>query len=265
MPEGLRILATQSIAALGLAIVLGVLVKPDVPTLEGGTATLPPQGPNGVGSPGDPTLFSPEELRTLQQRFGVHGPQTPLAQLLTRGVDQLQPLRTQTLDKIKALKPVIVREAQQHHLNPMLLTAILFDEIQHSKPGEDLPFIVHSGFVKTHGPAQIGISELIHQKMLPENPSDEDIAWARDILLDPNENVIILAGKIQRLKRALGLPTNTALQASRNHLDTKAIATLAYLHNGKLDYPARVLHYMQDPELHGVIYSTQTAPSSWLI
>ena len=25
-------------------------------------------------------------------------------------------------------------------------------------------------------------------------------------------------------------------------------------HNGKLDYPARVLGYMQDPELHGLIY-----------
>ena len=35
----------------------------------------------------------------------------------------------------------------------MLITAILFDEIQHSKPGESLPFIAHSGLVKTHGPA----------------------------------------------------------------------------------------------------------------
>ena len=49
----------------------------------------------------------------------------------------------------------------------MLVTAILFDEIQHSKPGEDLPFVVHSGLVSTHGPAQLGISELIHQGRLP--------------------------------------------------------------------------------------------------
>ena len=26
--------------------------------------------------------------------------------------------------------------------------------------------------------------------------------------------------------------------------------------NGKLDYPARVLRYMQDPALHGLIYSS---------
>ena len=44
------------------------------------------------------------------------------------------------------------------------------------------------------------------------------------------------------------------LQASRSYLDAKTIATLTYLHNGKLDYPARVLGYMQDPELHGLIY-----------
>ena len=44
------------------------------------------------------------------------------------------------------------------------------------------------------------------------------------------------------------------LQVSRSYLDAKAIATLTYLHNGKLDYPARVLVYMQDLELHGLIY-----------
>ena len=53
----------------------------------------------------------------------------------------------------------------------MLLTAILFDEIQHSKPGESLPFIAHSGLVRTHGPAQIGVSELIHQKLLRKIPA----------------------------------------------------------------------------------------------
>ena len=39
----------------------------------------------------EPTDFSPEELKLLQRRFGVHGPQTQLAQLSTSGVDQLQP------------------------------------------------------------------------------------------------------------------------------------------------------------------------------
>ena len=58
----------------------------------------------------------------------------------------------------------------------MLVTAILFDEIQHSKPGESLPFIAHSGLVKTHGPAQLAITELIHQGLLPANPNANEIA-----------------------------------------------------------------------------------------
>ena len=209
----------------------------------------------------DPTDFSPEELRLLQRRFGVHGPQTPLAQLLTSGVDRLQPLRARTLSRLRALKPVILKESREHSVNPMLLTAILFDEIQHSKPGEDLPFIAHSGLVKTHGPAQIGITELIHQKQLSPQPSPEEIAWARHQLLDPHVNVALLAGKLQRIKGQLGLRPNTILQVNRSYMEAKAIATLSYLHNGKLDYPVRVLGYMQDPELHGLVYSRYTPDS----
>lgn len=41
----------------------------------------------------------------------------------------------------------------------MLLAAILFDEMQHAKPGEDLPLAAHSGLFSTHGPAQLGLSE----------------------------------------------------------------------------------------------------------
>lgn len=225
--------------------------------IEPGNTELEPQ----VEPPSDPTAFSAEELQLLQRRFGVHGPQPALAQLFTSGVDQLQPLRAQTLGRLSDLKPVILRECSQLSINPMLVTAILFDEIQHSKPGEDLPFIAHSGLVKTHGPGQLGISELIHQNLLPANPSQEDIAWARELLLDPAANVRLLAGKMNRLKRELGLPTGSILVASQSFLDAKAIATLAYLHNGKLDYPARVLRYMQDPALHALIYGGyQTNP-----
>ena len=42
-----------------------------------------------------------------------------------------------------------------------------------------------------------------------------------------------------------------------NRRDAKIAATIAYLHNGKLDYPARILGYMQDPELHALMYSTR--------
>ena len=247
MSDRLRFIAAG--ACVAVAIGLGFLRTTPGIDMEPGQAqsTLEMQ-PN-------PADFSVEELQILQRRFGVHGPQTPLAQLFTDGMDQLQPLRLRTLDRLQALKPVILRESAQHRVNPMLVTAILFDEIQHSKPGEGLPFIAHSGFVKTHGPAQLGISELIHQNKLPQQPTPEEVAWARNQLLNPEQNVRLLAGKLQRLKRELGLSPHGVLQASRSYLDAKAIATLSYLHNGKLDYPARVLRYMQDPELHGLIYS----------
>ena len=213
----------------------------------------------------NPTDFSPEELHELLRRFGVHGPQTPIAQLFTQGVDQLEPLRAQTLSKLERLEPIIHRECRRQHVNPMLVTAILFDEIQHSKPGEDFPLIAHSGLVKTHGLAQIGISELIHQNRLPKNPTKEDIVWAREQLLDPAINIELLTGKIRRLKQELGFPDDYVLIASRSYLEAKAIATLTYLHNGKLDYPARILRYMQDPELHGLMYGDRVEDYSWLI
>ena len=213
----------------------------------------------------DPTDFTAEELRYLEKRFGVHGPQTPLAQLFTRGIDQLQPLRAQTVSRLDGLKPVIVRESKRYRINPMLVTAILFDEIQHSKPGEDIPFVAHSGLLKTHGPAQLGISELIHQKRLPQHPTAEQISLARNLLLNPESNIELLAGKIARLKNDLGLPSKALIEASRSYKHAKAIATLAYLHNGKLDYPARILRYMQDPELHGLIYSQHSSAELPLI
>ena len=53
----------------------------------------------------EPTDFTPEELKLLQRRFGVHGPQTQLAQLFTSSVDQLKPLRSSTLNRLRKLKP----------------------------------------------------------------------------------------------------------------------------------------------------------------
>ena len=64
---------------------------------------------------------------------------------------------------------------------------------------------------------------------------------------------------LEPLKIALAFPSKTIFQASRSYFDAKVIATLAYLHNGKLDYPARILRYMQDPELHGLIYSRRSS------
>ncbi|MGB5135891.1 MAG: helicase DnaB [Prochlorococcaceae cyanobacterium] len=213
----------------------------------------------------DPLRFSPEELRELHRRFGVHGPQPRLAQLFSTGIDQLQPLRNHTLGQIEALRPVILSECAREHINPMLVTAILFDELRHAKPGENHPIAAHSGLFTTHGPAQIGVGELVHQGLLSEDASPEEVTAARDQLLDPEQNVKLLVGKIARLKRALDFPTDRMLDASRSARDAKALATLAYLHNGKLDYPRGILALMQDAELHALIYGRQKHSVSPLI
>ena len=213
----------------------------------------------------DPATFSAEELHELQNRFGVHGPQPRLAQLFTEGLDDLAPLRAHTLGRLADLRPKVLEESQRRGVNPMLMAAILFDEMQHAKPGKDVPLAAHSGLFRDHGPAQLSVDELVHQGLLrPEaSPGEVDAAVAR--LLDPEQNVAILAGQLARLQGLLGVPKGHRLQVSTNPHDAKIAATLAYLHNGKLDYPQRILRYMQDPELHALIYTVQERPVSPLI
>ena len=224
-----------------------------------------PKGLTNEGQRPDPLDFSEAELRDLNRRFGVHGPQPKLAQLFTEGLDQLQPLRVHTLSRVEALRPLILAESRRHHINPMLVAAVLFDELQHAKPGEDAPLVAESGLFQTHGPAQLSLGEMQKQGLLSEHATPEQISEARLHLLDPEGNVQVLVGKFARLSKALSLPQRHLLMASNSPRDAKALATLAYLHNGKLDYPGRILRYMQDAELHGLIYGSRTSPTSVLI
>jgi hypothetical protein len=185
--------------------------------------------------------------------------------LFTAGLDNLLPLRTHTLGELEALRPVILAESKRHRINPMLLAAVLFDELQHAKPGEDSAVAARSGLFSTNGPAQIGLGELIKQGLLPADATPAQVEEARLQLLDPDRSVAVLATKFVRLSEALGLPRDRMLMASASPRDAKGLATLAYLHNGKLDYPARVLRYMQDPELHALIYGNRNTVTSPLI
>ena len=235
----------------------------------------PPIGSTSVASPQlaspteglrpDPIDFSTEELRALNRRFGVHGPQPKLAQLFTEGLDSLQPLRSNTLEKIVELDPVILAESRRQHINPMLVAAVLFDELQHAKPGENTRLAAQSGLFSTHGPAQLSLGEMVKQGLLSPEATEAELDQARLELLDPERSVALLVGKFARLSKDLGLPRNRTLMASTSHRDAKGLATLAYLHNGKLDYPGRILRYMQDPELHALIYGRRNRQVSPLI
>ncbi|MFM9041626.1 MAG: hypothetical protein ACKOHJ_05180 [Vulcanococcus sp.] len=103
------------------------------------------------------------------------------------------------------------------------------------------------------------------QGLLRPDASEEEIQAARDQLLNPERNVELLAGKMTRLLGLLGRQASNTRDVSHNHRNAKTVATLAYLHNGKLDYPRRILSYMKDPELHRVVYGNLKKPLSPLI
>ncbi|MEB3173042.1 MAG: helicase DnaB [Cyanobacteriota bacterium] len=227
--------------------------------------TLAPLPSSDGSATADPLDFSADELKELHRRFGVHGPQPRLSQLFTAGLDQLEPLRTVTYTRLVDLRPVVLRESRRHQINPMLVMAVLFDELHHAKPGESTPLAAHSGLFSTLGPAQLGLGEMVHQGLLAKDANPEQIKAAREQLLDPERNVALLVGKFARLSRDLGYPTDRTLIASASPHDAKALAVLAYLHNGKLDYPRRILRYMQDPELHALIYGQRKIPTTPLI
>ena len=275
---GRRLRPRRASSPLVLVLAITVLVVPAMRRLARPTVVTNPdllgslpaprdplQAPSSEGLRPDPLDFSEEELRELNRRFGVHGPQPRLAQLFTEGLDQLQPLRSHTLTRLEELRPVILSESRRHHVNPMLVTAVLFDEMQHAKPGENHPLAAQSGLFQTHGPAQLSVGEMVKQGILDPEATPEEVSQARMELLDPDRNVQLLVGKFVRLKGALGLPAGRPLQASGSPKDAKGLVTLAYLHNGKLDYPGRILRYMQDPELHALIYGERKIPAPPLI
>lgn len=218
---------------------------------------------NSAGA--DPLEFSAQELQELHRRFGVHGAQPRLAQLFTAGLDQLEPLRALTYSKLEDLRPIVWRESRRQRVNPMLVMAVLFDELQHAKPGEGHPLAAHSGLFSTLGPAQLGLGEMVHQGLLAADASDAQLQAARTRLLDPEFNVTLLVGKFARLSKDLGYPRGVVPMASRSPREARRLAVLAYLHNGKLDYPRRILRYMQDPALQALVYGRREFATTPLI
>lgn len=211
------------------------------------------------------SYFTPQDLAALERHFGVHGAQPELAQLFFEGVGQFRPLRRQTLRLLETIRPTLIQECHRQHVNPMLVAAVLYEEVQLAKPGEHLPVAAHSGLIRTHGPAQISLEELVIQGRLRPDATQAERYAAVDRLLDPEENVRVLVSKFARLSRKLEIPADHVPQITGGAADLKTLATLAYLYNGKLDYPGRILRHMEDPELHGLIYSQQQTITSALI
>ena len=207
-----------------------------------------------------PAAFSEEELAILQRRFGVHGPQAAIAQWVTEQLDRFPLRREQTLDLIAQHRGTILQVAHEEQVNPMFLAAILFDEINHVKPGDDL--LVSLGIGKTIGLAQLSVDELRQQGRLAADPDRDPNyqARAQAYLSDPENNIRTLALKVRRIQTMLGIPVNRPLTISHGYRDARRMALIALLHNGKADYPARILEYMEDSALHEAIYQRRIYP-----
>ncbi|MFM8526146.1 MAG: helicase DnaB [Cyanobacteriota bacterium] len=261
------VLALLSLFCLGLGALPAMLPKSPQIQHRIAARTSPSQQVETLPAVGQSELsyFTPEELAVLERHFGVHGSQPALAQLFFEGVGQFRPLRRQTLRLLQEVRPTLLQECARQNVNPMLVAAVLYEEVQLAKPGEHLPVAAHSGLIRTHGPAQISLEELVIQGRLSPEATEAEKYAAVDRLLDPDENVRVLVSKFARLTRKLGFPTDRVPEITAGAADVKALATLAYLYNGKLDYPSRILRHMEDPELHGLIYSQRQDSISALI
>lgn len=261
------VLGVLSLISLGLGAMPAML--PRSPQVQHRTEARISEQQQGETLPAvgqsEPSYFTPEELAILERHFGVHGAQPALAQLFFEGVGQFRPLRRQTLRLLQEVRPTLLQECARQHVNPMLVAAVLYEEVQLAKPGEHLPVAAHSGLIRTHGPAQISLEELVIQGRLSPEATEAEKYAAVDRLLDPDENVRVLVSKFARLARKLGLPAERVPEITGGAADVKTLATLAYLYNGKLDYPSRILRHMEDPELHGLIYSQRQDSISALI
>nr|AUG32182.1 hypothetical protein PLO_176 [Paulinella longichromatophora] len=194
------------------------------------------------------------ESNILKKRFGAHGPQSPVNQYITSMIDSITPLKFNTIMRLQDLKPYILKEANSKQVNPILLLSILFDEIHHRIVGEDCLILVHIGFLRTLGPSQLSINELIHQELIPLTPLFEQVTMAREMLLNTENNIGILANEINRFKNILGFHVKYILKSGGGIYCEKALATVAYMHNGKADYAYRVLQYMKDHELINLVF-----------
>ena len=103
-------------AVLGLAITSLCTA----PRLHGDEALL-----SGIADkPNSPLTFTANELTLLERRFGVHGPQHGLVQLMTRGVDELEPVRNTLAAVARTQTGDLGSQSRRQRVNPMLVTAI---------------------------------------------------------------------------------------------------------------------------------------------
>jgi hypothetical protein len=116
--------------------------------------------------------------------------------------------------------PFVKEAARTHKIPANVLLAILFEEELHRKPVD----------LRTFGPAQIGLGELVIQGLPPR----------RDLLEDPEVSIYLLASKLKRVQQQTG-----------------SLQTAITLHNGYSDYLYMIQKSARDPRLLEMLESVQ--------
>lgn len=247
-------------------------------------------------APPSPADFSLTEIQELQRRYGIHAAQNPVNQAVTLATDSLGWRDHQALMTISHHAQTIQSAAKAENLNPAVLAAILFDEIRHQKPTEEV--FTQLGMAQTLGLAQISLRELVMQgffdaeiqqlhaqghfdvalydlqatgrlspetnlrklslkqlhtyllppQILAELPA-ELIEKGQSVLLDPVQNIQILARQLARVRQQQGIPSNQDFVHLERFADAHALARVVVFHNGRLDYAHKILSTLRLPQL----------------
>jgi hypothetical protein len=242
---------------------------------------LPPAQP----SPAD---FSRAEAREFQRRYGIHAAQNPVNQAMTLAADTLGWRDRLALDLIRRHAAPLQTVGQQVGINPLVLAAILFDEIRHEKPTEEV--LTRWGLAKTLGLAQLSLHELVMQgyfdpwiasalkqgvfdseldvlqtetnKMSPAAlrlhlhparilaylPADL-LSASQQALLDPGFNILTLARQLVRVRRQLGISDQEYFLNLADFRIQHQLARVVVFHNGRLDYAGKILSALRLPQL----------------
>ena len=161
--------------------------------------------------------------------------------------------RVDALSKIYQNSKEINDVAKQFNIEPLFMASIIYEEQSHLLPFEELNDSKGSG--TSIGLSQVGVGELIKQGFYPNIPIDspvsklssEQLQQGRNYLVNPKNNIKILAKQIQRLQNKLGYSPETL--KSNTYFGSHALSKIAYIHNGFSDYPRRIMDYMKSDDI----------------
>lgn len=207
--------------------------------------------------PKNPAVFSEDEKVNLTASMNLKEGQDKVSIYFTEKADNNKSQVDKSISEVKKYSKYIKSVSKEHGVSPLLIGAILFDEINHNKGVlEDAAVFV--GKATSFGLAQIGLGELVQQgfytkkgfppgtkvSKLPNNLIEEGTKY----LLNPHNNIKTLAKQIKRNQEVLGYSPDKTLNFD-NYFDSHAMAKIASCHNGRYDYPAKIFKYLKNPDL----------------